>query len=101
MKVIDISQGGALVMFANEEDETRMLATGQELTDIRIKLLPGEKDVEALRVNQAEVRSVALEPNSGTYHFGLMFVELSKLEEKLIKERIYVDQRQMLRKKGA
>ena len=77
-----------------------MLAAGQELSDLRIKLLPGEKDAEALRVKQAEVRSVALEPNSGTFHFGIMFVDLSKLEEKLIKERIYVDERQMLRKKG-
>ncbi len=100
MKMIDISQGGALVMFADQQDENRMLATGQELTDIRITLLPGEKEAEALRVKQAEVRSVALEPNSGTYHFGLMFVDLSEQEEKLIKERIYVDQRQMLRKKG-
>lgn len=99
MKMIDISQGGALVMFARPEDEYRMLSTGQELTDIRIKLLPGEKDAEALRVNRAEVRSVALEPNSGTFHFGLMFVNLSAQEEKFIKERIYVDQRQMLRKK--
>ena len=101
MKLIDISQGGALVMFADKGQENRMMAAGQELTDLRIKLLPGEKDAEALRVKQAEVRSVALEPNSGTFHFGIMFVDLSKLEEKLIKERIYVDERQMLRKKGA
>ncbi len=101
LKVIDISQGGALVMFADKENENRMLATGQELTDLRIKLLPGEKYEHALRVNQAEVRSVALEPNSGTFRFGLMFADLSKLEEKLVKERIYVDERQMLRKKGA
>lgn len=100
MRIMDISQGGALVMFVNQEDENRMLASGQELKDLRIKLLPGEKDAEALRVKQAEVRSVALEPNSGTFHFGIMFIDLSKLEEKLIKERIYVDQRQMLRKKG-
>jgi hypothetical protein len=101
MKLIDISQGGALVMFADKEQENRMMAAGQALTDLRIKLLPGEKDAAALRVKQAEVRSVALEPNSGTFHFGIMFVDLSKLEEKLIKERIYVDERQMLRKKGA
>ena len=101
MKLIDISQGGALVMFADNEQENRMMAAGQALTDLRIKLLPGEKDAAALRVKQAEVRSVALEPNSGTFHFGIMFVDLSKLEEKLIKERIYVDERQMLRKKGA
>lgn len=99
MKMIDISQGGALVMFSPKETGNRMLTTGQELTDIRMKLLPGEKEEHALRVNRAEVRSVALEPNSGTYHFGLMFVDLSKREEKSIKERIYVDQRQMLRKK--
>jgi len=53
MRMIDISQGGAMVMFAREEDESRMLATGQELTDIRITLMPGEKESEALRVNQA------------------------------------------------
>jgi len=29
-----------------------------------------------------------------------MFVALSRLEEKLIKERIYVEERQMLRKKA-
>ncbi len=99
MKMIDISQGGALVMFSEHENKNRMLATGQELTDIRMMLLPGEKEIDALRVKRAEVRSVALEPNSGIYHFGLMFVDLNKMEEKLIKDRIYVDQRQMLRKK--
>lgn len=98
MKMIDISQGGALIMFSDNQ-QNQMLTTGQELADIRMKLLPGEKDSEALRVNRAEVRSVALEPNSGTFHFGLMFVDLSEDEEKLIKERIYVDRRQMLRKR--
>jgi c-di-GMP-binding flagellar brake protein YcgR len=76
-----------------------MLSSGQQLLDLRIMLLPGEKEGEALRVNRAEVRSVALEPQSGTYHFGLMFVDLTSREEKAIKNRIYVDQRQMLRKK--
>lgn len=99
MKMVDISQGGALVMFSDNGRGNRMLTTGQELTDIRITLLPGEKESQALRVNRAEVRRVVLEPNSGTYHFGLMFVDLNKLEEELIKERICVDQRQMLRKK--
>jgi c-di-GMP-binding flagellar brake protein YcgR len=97
MRMIDISQGGALVMFSDKKG--RMLTTGQELTDIRMMLLPGEKEAQSLRVNRAEVRSVALEPKSGLYHFGLMFVDLSKQEEKAIKDRIYVDQRQMLRKK--
>ena len=98
MRVIDISQGGALVMFTADQ-QLRMLSSGQQLLDLRIMLLPGEKEAEALRVNRAEVRSVALEPQSGTYHFGLMFVDLTSREEKAIKNRIYVDQRQMLRKK--
>jgi c-di-GMP-binding flagellar brake protein YcgR len=97
MKMVDISQGGALVMFP--DNQGRMLTTGQELTDIRMMLLPGEKEADSLRVYRAEVRSVALEPKSGLFHFGLMFVDLSKKEEKAIKDRIYVDQRQMLRKK--
>lgn len=99
MKMVDISQGGALVMFSDNSQANRMLTTGQELTDIRIMLLPGEKEAQALRVNRAEVRRVVLEPNSGIYHFGLMFVDLNRMEEKLIKERICVEQRQMLRKK--
>ncbi|MEW6076968.1 MAG: PilZ domain-containing protein [Thermodesulfobacteriota bacterium] len=98
MKMVDISQGGSLVMFP--DNKGRMLAKGQILMNIRIMLLPGEKEEESLRVGRAEVRSVSLEPKSGLYHFGLMFADLNQREEKAIKDRIYVDQRQTLRKKS-
>ncbi len=101
LSLIDISQGGALATFAGENRHRKILKEGQELTDIRLRLFKKKSEDQPVTIRRAEIKRVVMEKNTEAYHYGLMFKEITDYENQRLKDQIYVNQRQMLRKRRA
>jgi len=100
MAMIDISQGGTLITGFGDDRKARQFQNGQELTDLRLNLLTSSgNDTAPVLVRRAEIKRVVFEKNTEIYYYGMMFKEITKNENQRLKEQIYVNQRQMLRKR--
>lgn len=98
IQIINISLGGALVMFSSPGMGHEAVQLGQEISDIVIDLYPGKADRDPVRVDRAVVRRVLTEHVTSKQHYGLMFIDMTQKEAKRLKDYIYVNQRLMLRK---
>ena len=96
--VINISLGGALVMFPGSDADQNPVQMGQEISDIVIDLYPSKADRVPVRVDKAVVRRVIIEHVTNKQHYGLMFIDMAQKEASRLKDYIYVNQRLMLRK---
>ncbi|MDY6903635.1 MAG: PilZ domain-containing protein [Thermodesulfobacteriota bacterium] len=99
MNIVDISEGGALVMFAGRKGHVPVLTEGHKLRQLGINLLPGETEKPPVTVKEALVRRVVTNTASGKYHYGIMFTNIARVEQQALREYIYATQRQILKKK--
>jgi len=98
IQIINISLGGALVMFSSPDVQKRVVSRGKEIRDIMIDMFPGREDRSPVKINRAVVRRVITEQVSNKEHYGLMFIDMSQEDTARLKEYIYANQRQVLRK---
>ncbi len=98
LAMIDVSQGGALITGFGDDRKQKQFEDNQELTDLSLNLLTSGEEVAPVSVRRAEIKRVVFEKNTESFYYGLMFKEITKSENLRLKERIYVNQRQMLRK---
>lgn len=99
ISIVDISEGGALVMFAGKKARIPVLAEGHKLKHLEITLTPGEPEKPPVAVKEAIVRRVVTNTASGKYHYGIMYSKISRDEQRKLREHIYATQREMLKKK--
>ncbi|MDY6832849.1 MAG: PilZ domain-containing protein [Thermodesulfobacteriota bacterium] len=98
IQIVNISLGGALVMFSSPVIKEDVVKRGQEVKDITIDLFPGKAGKEPVKVDRAVIRRVITEHVTSKQHYGLMFIDMARNETMRLKDYIYVNQRLMLRK---
>lgn len=101
MKVIDISQGGALVMPVNldmEYPNVSLLKVGSKLRNIELTF-PFEEKVFRVHVDEAQVRRLGKQPVTNRINFALQFTDIQKSQEKILIDLIFTHQRNALRKR--
>ncbi|MDY6822188.1 MAG: PilZ domain-containing protein [Thermodesulfobacteriota bacterium] len=99
MGIVDISEGGALVMFSARKGNVPVLDEGHKLKHLEISLFPDEPEKPPVAVTEAVVRRVVANPVSGKYQYRVMFSKIAREEQQTLRENIYATQRRMLKKK--
>jgi len=101
MNVIDISQGGALVMPVNpnmEDPNVSVLKIGSKLRKIEL-FFPFEENVVRVHVDKAQIRRQGKQPVTNRSNFAFQFTDIEKSQEKILTDLIFTHQRNALRKR--
>jgi c-di-GMP-binding flagellar brake protein YcgR len=100
MNVIDISQGGALVMPVNldmEDPNVSVFKVGSKLRNIELTF-PSEEKVFRVHVDEAQVGRLGEHPVTNRTNFALQFTDIEKSQQKMLIDLIFTHQRNTLRK---
>lgn len=100
MNVIDISQGGALVMPVNldmEDPNVSVFKVGSKLRNIELTF-PSEEKVFRVHVDEAQVSRLGEHPVTNRTNFALQFTDIEKSQQKMLIDLIFTHQRNTLRK---
>ncbi len=101
MNVIDISQGGALIMPVNldmEYPNASLFKVGSKLRNIELTF-PFEEKVFSVYVDEAQVRRLGKQPATNRINFALQFTDIEKSQQKTLIDLIFTLQRNTLRKR--
>lgn len=99
MSLVDVSEGGALVMVEEKKAAGRpLLSKNQPLTNLQLERLSKKQAHDPITVDAAVVRRVAVGATSGNYHYGIMFTDIKKDEAQRLKNALNVDRPQKPRK---
>lgn len=97
--LIDISEGGALVMLNGPTRGIFSLILGESLRNIRLRCRSENLQTE-INIGKAVVLREQSEPGSGHTAYALEFVELDTRERRLLQEFIFRCQREILRRRN-
>ena len=101
MNVIDISQGGALVMPVNIDmayPNGSVFEVGSKLRNIELTF-PSEEKVFRVHVDEAQVSRLGEHPVTNRTNFALQFTDIEKSQQKMLIDLIFTHQRNTLRKR--
>ena len=101
MNVVDVSQGGALVLPVNlnmEDPNVSAFKVGSKLRDIELTF-PSEEKVFRVHVDEAQIRRMGKQPVTNRVNVALRFTEIEKRQQKILIDLIFTHQRKTLRKR--
>jgi len=101
MNVVDISQGGALVLPVNldmQDPNGSVFKVGSKLRNIELTF-PFEEKVFKVHVDEAQVRRLGKQPVTNRINLALQFTDIDKNQQKILIDLIFTHQRNTLRKR--
>ena len=97
VSVINISQGGALVLLEKKTQKGLPLEPGQYLKNLTL-LFPSKEGELTINIREAVVRRLGRQNSIDKYHCAFQFIDVEKNEATSLNALIYRYQREYLRK---
>jgi c-di-GMP-binding flagellar brake protein YcgR len=97
--VIDLSEGGALINDRSLTHDGKALFKGSNL--MKLQLFCREERLSArINIHSAEIIRTDKKPDRNRQEYAVKFKEISKTDEKLLREFVYNCQRKALKRRG-